>query len=114
MKRIVKLLAALVVLYLLLRLCTSQMGSVITLPGGMGGSSSEDSGGWFSPKDNGGDKTLKDISAELEKELGIGKDKEATTTENVPSTTPSTTSSSPSPSREFPSRARFRRSETNW
>lgn len=95
MKRIVKLLAALVVLYLLLRLCTSQMGGVITLPGGMGGSSSEDSGGWFSPKDNGGDKTLKDISAELEKELGISKDKEATTTENVPSTTPSTTSSSP-------------------
>ena len=50
-KGIIKLILALVIVFLLVRLCTSSFGSVITLPGGMGGSESDGSGGWFSPKE---------------------------------------------------------------
>ena len=100
----------LVVLYLLVRLCTNNMGGIIQLPGGTESSSTEDSGGgWFSPKnkDNGGDKTLKDISEELEKTLGIGKNKgsqtgsgttsQSTTGTNGQSTTGTSTSSAANP-----------------
>ena len=106
MKKLLRLILGLVVLYLLVRLCTNNMGSIIQLPGGTESSSTEDSGGgWFSPKnkDNGGDKTLKDISEELEKTLGIGKNKgsqtgsgttsQSTTRTNGQSTTGSSSSS---------------------
>lgn len=106
MKKLLRLILGLVVLYLLVRLCTNNMGSIIQLPGGTESSSTEDSGGgWLSPKnkDNGGDKTLKDISEELEKTLGIGKNKgsqtgsgttsQSTTGTNGQSTTGSSSSS---------------------
>ena len=102
MKRTIKLVLAIVVVFLLVRLCTSNLGSVITLPGGLGESSStttgsnESGGGWFSPKSNKtatDDDTPKDIS-DLERELGIGTDEKPSSTINLPSTTPSTTASS--------------------
>jgi len=102
MKKTIKLVLAIVVVFLLVRLCTSNLGSVITLPGGLGESSStttgsnESGGGWFSPKSNKTvteDDTPKDIS-DLERELGIGTDEKPSSTINLPSTTPSTTASS--------------------
>jgi len=88
MKKLVKLFIALVALFFLVKLCTSSFGSVITLPGGTGGTSSDDSGGWFSPKDNTtSDKSLEEISSDLEKELGIGKGGSSSTTINIPSST---------------------------
>lgn len=102
MKKTIKLVLAIVVVFLLVRLCTSNLGSVITLPGGLGESSStttgsnETGGGWFSPKSNKtvtDDDTPKDIS-DLERELGIGTDEKPSSTINLPSTTPSTTASS--------------------
>ena len=53
MKKGIKLILALVVLILLVRLCSSQFGSIISLPGSSDGESSEDSGGWFRQKDTG-------------------------------------------------------------
>lgn len=102
MKKTIKLVLAIVVVFLLVRLCTSNLGSVITLPGGLGESSStttgsnESGGGWFSPKSNKtvtDDDTPKDIS-DLERELGIGTDDRPSSTINLPSTTSSTTASS--------------------
>lgn len=102
MKKTIKLVLAIVVVFLLVRLCTSNLGSVITLPGGLGESSStttgsnESGGGWFSPKSNKtatDDDTPKDIS-DLERELGIGTDEKPSSTINLPSTTQSTTASS--------------------
>ena len=96
MKKLLRLLFVLVIVFLLVRLCTSQMGSVIKLPGGMGGSSSSsESGGWLSPKDNGSDKDLKDIVSEIENELGIGKDKKETTSTAPSNTVPSATPTTP-------------------
>ena len=96
MKKLLRLLFVLVIVFLLVRLCTSQMGSVIKLPGGMGGSSSSsESGGWLSPKDNGSDKDLKDIVSEIENELGIGKDKKETTSTAPSTTVPSATPTTP-------------------
>ncbi len=90
MKKLIRLILGLVVLYFLVKLCTSNIGSVIQLPGGTESAGTEDSGGWLTPKNNGsgGDKTLKDISEDLERTLGIGKKKErGTVTEDiVPST----------------------------
>ena len=100
MKKLVKLLIALVALFFLVKLCTSSLGSVITLPGGIGGTSSDDSGGWFSPKDNTSGKSLEEISSDLEKELGIGKGGKSSTTINIPSSTgtgSTSTASSSSP-----------------
>ena len=96
MKKLLRLILGLVVLYLLVRLCTNNMGSIIQLPGGTESSSTEDSGGgWFSPKnkDNGGDKTLKEISEELEKTLGIGKNKGSQTGSETASQSATGTSS---------------------
>ena len=106
MKKTIKLVLAIVVVFLLVRLCTSNLGSVINLPegfpGGLGESSStttgsnESGGGWFSPKSNKtatDDDIPKDIS-DLERELGIGTDEKPSSTINLPSTTPSTTASS--------------------
>ena len=76
MKRLIRIILLFLVLFLLARLCTGGLGRVIQLPGGTEKSSSDKSGGWLSPKDNGGDKSLKDISEELEKTLGIGKNKD--------------------------------------
>ena len=106
MKKLIKPLLALVVLILLVKLCTDRLGSVISLPGGSGKESTEDSGGgWFGQKEKTEEKTLdntvsSDEIKELEKELGIGTDKERTksinrsSTSSTSSTTTSTTSAS--------------------
>ena len=100
-KGIIKLILALVIVFLLVRLCTSSFGSVITLPGGMGGSESDGSGGWFSPKEKTNESsTVNDVTLDikdLERELGIGTEKNQSPTINIPSST-STTSTSTSSS----------------
>lgn len=96
MKRLLRLIVALAVVFLLVKLCSDNLGSVISLPGGLGGNSSEDTGGWFTPKDNSKDKTEKDTPkdiSDLERELGIGND-DSPSTINIPSTT-TTSASSP-------------------
>lgn len=99
---IIKLVIAAVVIFLLVRLCTSSFGNIITLPGGLGNGSSDDSGGWFSPKGQTGESTS-DIDLDikdLERELGIGNnDGSSTSTINIdiPSSTTGTTTSSASP-----------------
>ena len=98
MKKIIKLVVAVLLVFLAVRFCTSQFGSVIQLPGGLGGeSSSESDGGWFSPREKSGgsrsDDDIEDMSIkDLERELGIGTDRQTTTTTTT--TTPSSTSSS--------------------
>ena len=98
MKKLVKLFITIVAVVFLVKYCTSNYGSVINLPGGLGGNDSEESsGGWFGQKEKSGDKTSdkevpKDIR-DLEKQLGIGNDDGPATSTNIPSTT--TTSSSP-------------------
>ena len=103
--KLIKPILALVAVFLIFKLCTSNLGSVITLPGGMGGGTdSENTGGWLSPKTSdgdvlntttSGDKTVKEISKDLERQLGIGKEKGTTTTPSQ-TTTPSGTAASSS------------------
>lgn len=99
MKRIIKIVLALAVLFLLVKLCSDKLGSIITLPGGTGSESTEESGGgWFGHKEKTEEKTLdKTIShdeiKDLERELGIGTDKNRTKSINNSSTS-STSSSS--------------------
>ena len=49
-KSVVKLIVALVVVFLAVKLCSDNFGSVIALPGGSETGNTEESGGWFSPK----------------------------------------------------------------
>ena len=100
MKKLIKLILALLVLFLLVRLCTNQFGSVINLPGGLGKESTEDTGGgWFGQKEKEKteEKTLDQTASsdeikELEKELGIGTDKDRTKSINKSSTNSTSTS----------------------
>ena len=97
---LLKLIVAAVVLFFLVKLCSQNFGSVITLPGGSGGSSSEESGGWFSPKGQTGSSSTSNIDPDiedLERELGIGTKKGSSTTTNTTTTTTTTTTSSSSP-----------------
>ena len=99
MKKLIRLVLAVAVVCLIVKYCSDKMGSVITLPGGLGGSSSEESGetgsgGWFTPKEKSDDKKSdkdvpKDIK-DLERELGIGTDDGPATSTNIPSTTTTT------------------------
>ncbi len=91
MKKIIKYALALVVILLVVRLCTRSMGSIIPLPGGSGTESSNESGGWFSPKGQGsGGGVVDDIDIEdLERELRGGANQGQMTTPTIPSTTPS-------------------------
>lgn len=102
MKKLIRLLVAIVVIVVLVRYCGDKFGNVISLPGGLGGATentTEDSGGWFRPKNNttkdntiDDNNTPKDIK-DLERQLGIGNDDSpSTTTTTIPSTTPSTSS----------------------
>lgn len=96
MKKLVRLFLAIVVVVVLVRLCSNNLGSVISLPGGLGGSDSEDNGGWFQPKKDTDkkvqdDRDVPDDIRDLERQLGIGDDDKSTTSTNIPSTTPSTT-----------------------
>jgi hypothetical protein len=103
LKRIIRLVLAVAVIFLVVRWCSGSFGSVIPLPGGSGGSggsggeSTEDSGGWFSPKKQNDRSTVNEDLIEdvedLERELGIGSNKGRSTTNNntinIPSSTPS-------------------------
>ena len=105
MKKLLRLVITVAVIFLAVRWCSKQFGSVITLPGGSGGTigssektGSEGSGGWFSPKKQpSGTTSNQDPDIEdLERELGIGKyqgQKPSTQTTQTPSTT--TSSSAP-------------------
>ena len=104
MKRGIKLILALVVVVLLVKLCSDHLGSIISLPGSTGGSGSDDSGGWFRQKEKTQEKTeektldktiTSDEIKDLERELGIGVDKDQSTTSKTTTTTTSTTSSTP-------------------
>ena len=101
---LLKLILAVAVIFLLVRLCSQNFGSVIQLPGGSGsGTTSEkESGSWLNPKKSTNDGSLgEDIEEdirELERELGIGSNKgKSTTTKNTTTTTtPSTTTNTSS------------------
>lgn len=87
MKKLLRLVLAVVVVFLVVKYCSDKYGNVINLPGGLGGNETEESGGWFTPKEKDNKETTektvpKDIS-DLERELGIGEDSPSTT-----STTP--------------------------
>ena len=104
MKKGIKLILALVAVILLVKLCSDHFGSVISLPGSSDGESSEESGGWFRQKEKTEEKTLdktitSDDVKELERELGIGVDKDQSTTTKTTSatTSSSTTKSSATP-----------------
>ena len=111
LKKLLRLVITVAVIFLAVRWCSSQFGSVIRLPGGSGNpggtigsgqESSEESGGWFSPKKQNDRSTtnedlIEDVE-DLERELGIGKYKgqkpsNQTQTTQTPSTT--TTASAP-------------------
>ena len=94
MKKIIKLVLALVVLFLVVRLCTRNLGSIIPIPGGSGTESSNESGGWIFPKgQTSGGTAVDDIDIEdLERELRGGANGGQTTTPTIPSTTPSASS----------------------
>ena len=84
MKKILRFIVAAVIIVLAVRWCSSSFGSVIPLPGGgssntggTGSTGSEESGGWFSPKQQDGgsvsNPSLEQEVEDLERELGVGK-----------------------------------------
>ena len=101
MKKLIKLVLAVVLILLAVKLCSDNLGSVISLPGGLGKESSgESGGGWFHPKEQTDEPVISgedadDISVkDLEKELGIGKNKgKSTTTSGKTATTTASASS---------------------
>ncbi len=111
LKKLLKLVITVAVIFLAVRWCSNQFGSVITLPGGSGGNggsvgsgkgSSEESGGWFSPKKQNdkpivNEDLIEDVE-DLERELGIGKYKDQKpSTQPKTTQTPSTTTSASAP-----------------
>ena len=111
LKKLLKLVITVVVVFLAVRWCSSNFGSVIKLPGGSGNpggtigsgkESSEESGGWFSPKKQNDRSTvnedlIEDVE-ELERELGIGKYKgQKPSTQTQTTQTPSTTTTASAP-----------------
>lgn len=100
MKKLIRPILALLVIFLLVKVCSDKLGSVISLPGGLGTDNTEGSGGgWFRPKEQADEPIIAgddvdDMSVkELERELGIGKNKGRTTSDNTPSPSPSASSS---------------------
>ena len=98
MKKLIRLVLTLLVILLAVKLCSDRFGSVISLPGGLGKENTEDSGGWFKPKGQteetttGGDAS-DDISVkDLERELGIGKNRGSAKSGNSTPVTPSASS----------------------
>ena len=108
-KKLLRLVITVAVIFLAVRWCSKQFGSVITLPGGSGGTigssektGSEGSGGWFSPKKQNDRSTVNEDLIEdvedLERELGIGKYKgQKPSTQPQTTQTPSTTTSASAP-----------------
>ena len=101
LSKLIKPVLAILVVVLLVRWCSSSLGSVITLPGGSGSGSSDGSGGWFSPKEKTNEgSTVNDVTLDikdLERELGIGTEKNQSPTINIPSSTSTTSTSSSTP-----------------
>ena len=107
MKKLLRLVITVAVIFLAVRWCSKQFGSVITLPGGSGGTigssektGSEGSGGWFSQKKQpSGTTSNQDPDIEdLERELGIGKYKgQQPSTQTQTTQTPSTTTTASAP-----------------
>ena len=107
LKKLLRLVITVAVIFLAVRWCSSQFGSVINLPGGSGGTigssektGSEGSGGWFSPKKQpSGTTSNQDPDIEdLERELGIGKyqgQKPSTQTQTTQAPSTTTTASAP-------------------
>ena len=108
LKRLLKLIIAVAVIFLVVKWCAGSFGSVIPLPGGSGNTGgsgktgTEESGGWFSPKKQNDRSTtnedlIEDVE-DLERELGIGKYKGQAPKTQTPSTqTPSAAPSSSTP-----------------
>ena len=111
LKKLLRLVITVAVIFLAVRWCSSQFGSVIRLPGGSGNpggtigsgkESSEESGGWFSPKKQNDRSTtnedlIEDVE-DLERELGIGKYKgRKPSTQTQTTQTPSTTTTASAP-----------------
>ena len=101
MKRLLKLILTVAVVLLIVKYCSDHLGSVISLPGGLGGNDTEETGGWFGPKEDSkdnsktqSDKKVPDDISDLERELGIGTEGGSSTPVNIPSTTTTTASSS--------------------
>ena len=111
LKKLLRLVITVAVIFLAVRWCSSQFGSVIRLPGGSGDTggtigsgkgNSEESGGWFSPKKQNDRSTtnedlIEDVE-DLERELGIGKykgQKPATQTQTTQAPSTTTTASAP-------------------
>ena len=107
LKRILKLVIAVAVIFLVVKWCTGNLGSVIKLPGGLGNGSTKqesttnDSGGWFSPRDTKNEATtnkdLEEEVKELERELGIGTNKGKSTNNTTTTTTTTTPKTSTTP-----------------
>ena len=115
LKKIIRLLLAVAVIFLVVKWCSGSFGNVITLPGGLGQGSSTTNetttgGGNTTTPSTGGSITtspgtvtgdIENMDAkDLEKQLGIGKNKgqsTTTTTTTTPSTTTTTTASASSP-----------------
>ncbi len=106
MKKIIRVVLVLLVLILAVRFCASKLGNVITLPGMTEKETTEDNGGWFRQKEKTEEKSVQksenktassDEIRDLERELGIGVDKNETTPAKTPTTTTtaSTTSAMP-------------------
>ena len=96
-KGVIRLVLLLAVVFLVVKLCSDNLGSVISLPGGLGKENTEESGGWFKPKEKTQEENSTVVTSdeikELERELGIGVDKSQTTG----TTTTTTTASASSP-----------------
>ena len=100
MKKLIKPILTILVILLLVKLCSDKLGSVISLPGGLGQEKTEDSGGgWFHPKGQTDEPVISGDDADgmsvkdLERELGIGKNKGTSTSGTTTVTTPSATTS---------------------
>lgn len=98
MKKLIKPILTILVILLLVKLCSDKLGTVISLPGGLGKETTEDSGGgWFHPKGQTDEPIISGDDADgmsvkdLERELGIGKNKGTSTSGTTTVTTPSTT-----------------------
>ena len=105
MKKLIRIVLVLAVVFLAVKFCSDKFGGLITLPGSSDGETADDTGGWFRQKEKTEEKTdnktaSSDEIKELERELGIGVDKDQTTTSKLPTnktTTTTTTTSSSTP-----------------
>ena len=103
MKKGIKIILALVAIILLVSLCSEKFGKIISFPGSSSdGETTEETGGWFRQKEKSDDSgssggvASSDEIKELERELGIGVDKNSSTTSKTSTTTTSSTTTSSS------------------